>query len=49
VKTTKESGPGSSFILTADEVTTSGPDTGGGKAMKNKMRKASLGGAGAQQ
>jgi type IV pilus assembly protein PilN len=46
VQTTK--GPGSSFTLTADEVTTSGPDTGN-KGVKGKMRKASLGGAGARQ
>ena len=48
VQTTKGSGPGSSFTLTADEVSTAGPDNGG-KAVKGKMRKAGLGGAGAQQ
>jgi len=48
VQTTKGSGPGSSFTLTADEVSTAGPDNGG-KAVKGKMRKAGLGSAGAQQ
>ncbi|HUJ53123.1 MAG TPA: PilN domain-containing protein [Steroidobacteraceae bacterium] len=40
---------GSSFTLTADEVTTAGPDNAGGKSVKGKMRKASLAGGGAQQ
>jgi len=40
---------GSSFTLTADEVTTTGPDNAGGKSVKGKMRKASLAGGGAQQ
>ena len=44
----QEKTSGSSFTLTADEVTTSGPDTTG-KSVKGKMRKASLGGGGAQQ
>jgi type IV pilus assembly protein PilN len=45
VESTKGSGPGSSFTLTADQVTTAGDDNAGNK----KMRKASLGGAGARQ
>jgi type IV pilus assembly protein PilN len=43
VQTTKASGPGSSFTLTADQVTTAAP---GDSAGKTKMRKASLGGGG---
>jgi type IV pilus assembly protein PilN len=43
VQTTKTSGPGSSFTLTADQVTTAVP---GDSAGKTKMRKASLGGGG---
>jgi type IV pilus assembly protein PilN len=50
VQTKDKSGPGSSFTLTADQVTTAGPDDNGGAgAAKNKLRKASLGGTGAQQ
>jgi len=45
VQTTKASGPGSSFTLTADQVTTAAPGDG---AAKSKMRKASLGGGGAR-
>jgi type IV pilus assembly protein PilN len=45
VQTTKASGPGSSFTLTADQVTTAAPGDGVGKS---KMRKASLGGGGAR-
>ena len=45
VQTTKASGPGSSFTLTADQVTTVAPGDGAGKT---KMRKASLGGGGAR-
>jgi type IV pilus assembly protein PilN len=45
VQTTKASGPGSSFTLTADQVTTAAP---GDSARKSKMRKASLGGGGAR-
>jgi type IV pilus assembly protein PilN len=45
VQTTKTSGPGSSFTLTADQVTTVAP---GDAAGKTKMRKASLGGGGAR-
>jgi type IV pilus assembly protein PilN len=45
VQTTKASGPGSSFTLTADQVTTAAPGDGTGKT---KMRKASLGGGGAR-
>jgi type IV pilus assembly protein PilN len=46
VQTTKGSGPGSSFTLTADQVTTVAPEDGGAKS---KMRKASLGGGGGRQ
>ena len=49
VQTTKGSGPGSSFTLSAQQVTASAPDDGGARAAKSKIRKASLGGAGAQQ
>jgi type IV pilus assembly protein PilN len=45
VQTTKASGPGSSFTLTADQVTTAAPGDG---AAKSKMRKASLGSGGAR-
>ena len=45
VQTTKASGPGSSFTLTADQVTTVAPADGSGKS---KMRKASLGAGGAR-
>ncbi len=48
VQTTKGSGPGSSFTLSAQQVTASAPDDGA-RAAKSKIRKASLGGAGAQQ
>jgi type IV pilus assembly protein PilN len=49
VQTTKGSGPGSSFTLTAQQVTSASPDSGGARAAKGKIRKASLGGTGAQQ
>ncbi len=49
VQTTKGVGPGSSFTLTADQVTTAGPDTSGSKVAKDKIRKASLGGLEARQ
>ena len=49
VQTGKGTGPGSSFTLTADQVTTAGPDNGGGAAAKGKIRKASAGGQGARQ
>jgi type IV pilus assembly protein PilN len=52
VQTSKGSGPGSSFTLTAEQVTTAtGPDdnANGAGAAKSKLRKASLGGTGAQQ
>ena len=49
VQTTKGSGPGSSFTLTADQVTTAGPEGSGSKVAKGKIRKASLGGPGARQ
>jgi len=45
VQTSKASGPGSSFTLTADQVTTVAPADGSGKS---KMRKASLGAGGAR-
>jgi type IV pilus assembly protein PilN len=49
VQTTKGSGPGSSFTLTADQVTAAGPDNSGAKVAKGKIRKASVGGQGARQ
>jgi type IV pilus assembly protein PilN len=49
VQTTKGSGPGSSFVLSAQQVTASTPDNSGARAAKGKIRKASAGGAGAQQ
>ena len=49
VQTSKGSGPGSSFTLTADQVTTAGPENAGGTAAKGKIRKASAGGQGARQ
>jgi type IV pilus assembly protein PilN len=42
----KGSGPGSSFTLTADQVTTVAPEDG---AAKSKIRKASVGGGGGRQ
>jgi len=49
VQTTKGSGPGSSFTLTADQVTVAGPDDTGSKVPKGKIRKASLNGPEARQ
>ena len=49
VQTGKGTGPGSSFTLTADQVTTSGPEDTSARAAKGKIRKASLGGPGARQ
>jgi type IV pilus assembly protein PilN len=49
VQTTKGSGPGSSFTLTADQVTAAAPESPAGKAAKGKIRKASVGGQGARQ
>ena len=49
VQTSKGSGPGSSFTLTADQVTTAGPDNGPSKVAKGKIRKASAGGPEARQ
>jgi type IV pilus assembly protein PilN len=46
VQTTKGSGPGSSFTLTADQATTVAPED---SAAKSKIRKASLGGGGGRQ
>jgi hypothetical protein len=48
VQTTKGSGPGSSFTLTAQQVTSASPDSSGARNAKGKIRKASLG-TGAQQ
>jgi len=48
VQTTKGSGPGSSFTLSAEQVTAASPDTNGPKT-KGKIRKASLGGSGSAQ
>ena len=47
VQTSKGTGPGSSFTLTAEQVSATAPDTGA--AAKAKLRKASLGGAGGRQ
>jgi type IV pilus assembly protein PilN len=49
VQTIKGSGVGSNFTLTADQVTTAGPDDAGARATKGKIRKASLGGTEARQ
>ncbi|MBV8878316.1 MAG: PilN domain-containing protein [Gammaproteobacteria bacterium] len=49
VQTTKGSGPGSSFTLTADQVTAAGPEAASSKAAKGKIRKASIGDQGARQ
>jgi type IV pilus assembly protein PilN len=49
VQTSKGTGPGSSFTLTADQVTTSGPEDTSARTAKGKIRKASLGGPGARQ
>ena len=49
VQTTKGTGPGSSFALTADQVTVAAPDNNAAKGAKSKIRKASVGGTGAQQ
>jgi type IV pilus assembly protein PilN len=43
VQTSKGSGPGSSFTLTADQVTVAGGDNSPSKAANGKLRKASLG------
>ena len=43
VQTSKGSGPGSSFTLTADQVTLAGGDSSPNKAANGKLRKASLG------
>jgi type IV pilus assembly protein PilN len=50
VQTSKGAGSGSSFTLTADEVSTAGPDdSGAASARKARIRKASLDGVGARQ
>src|SRR5262252_2698892 len=43
VQTTKGSGPGSSFTMTADQVTLAGGESTPGKPANGKLRKASLG------
>ncbi|HEY7963983.1 MAG: PilN domain-containing protein [Steroidobacterales bacterium] len=48
VQTVKGSGPGSSFTLTADQVSNVSPDSDATKAAKGKIRKASAG-AGVRQ
>jgi type IV pilus assembly protein PilN len=48
VQTSKGSNPGSSFTLTADQVTTVAGDDNGA-AVKSKLRKASIAGTGARQ
>ena len=48
VQTNKGSGPGSTFVLTAQEVAIPGADDNK-PGVKGKIRKASLGGPGAQQ
>jgi type IV pilus assembly protein PilN len=47
VQTSK--GPGSSFTLFAEEVSTTGPDDDNGPAPRTKIRKASLGGPGVER
>ena len=49
VQTSKGTGPGSSFTLTADQVTTSGPEDTSARAAKGKIRKASISGPEARQ
>ena len=49
VQTSKGSGPGSSFTLTADQVTTAGADGVSSKVAKTKIRKASASGREARQ
>jgi type IV pilus assembly protein PilN len=49
VQTTKGSGPGSSFTLTAEQVTAGTGGNAPAKGAKGKIRKASLGGPGGRQ
>jgi type IV pilus assembly protein PilN len=49
VQSAKGSSPGSSFTLSAYQVSTAGPDDGGARVPKGKIRKASAGGTGAPQ
>ncbi|HUA90051.1 MAG TPA: PilN domain-containing protein, partial [Steroidobacteraceae bacterium] len=49
VQTTKGSGTGSSFTLSAQQVTAAAPDDSGARGARAKIRKASAGGVGAQQ
>jgi type IV pilus assembly protein PilN len=49
VQTTKGSGAGSSFTLSAYQVSTAGADDSGARLPKGKIRKASAGGTGAPQ
>jgi type IV pilus assembly protein PilN len=46
---TAKAGPGSSFTLSADQVSTETPDNGTGGGKGKQLRKASVGGTGAQQ
>ena len=46
---TAKAGPGSSFTLSADQVSTETPDNGTGNGKGKQLRKASVGGTGAQQ
>jgi type IV pilus assembly protein PilN len=49
VQTTKGSGPGSSFTLTAEQVTAATGSSAGAKVPKGKLRKASIDGMGERQ
>jgi type IV pilus assembly protein PilN len=49
VQTSKGAGPGSSFTMTADQVTTAGADEAAAKSAKVKIRKASAGGTETRQ
>ncbi len=49
VQSSKGTGPGSSFTMSAYQVSTAGADDAGGRVPKGKIRKASAGGMGAAQ
>ena len=49
VQSSKGTGPGSSFTMSAYQVSTAGADDAGGRVPKGKIRKASAGGTGAAQ
>ena len=49
VQSSKGTGPGSSFTMSAYQVTTAGADDAGSRVPKGKIRKASAGGTGAPQ